>query len=269
MVRLRQSGEIAYYTIDLLEETGLVKHCFTTKRGGVSKGHYESMNLRFHCDDAPENVRKNFSRLADAIGVDVHSMVCSNQVHESQVVRVGRADCGNGLFFENRFESADALMTNEPGVTLVTFYADCVPIYFLDPVKRVIALAHSGWKGTVSRIGAKTVERMHAVYGTDARDVLCAIGPSIGVCHFEVGDEVAECFMQEFGASVLEKHQNRYHVNLQKAVADTLLASGILPEHLEDSGICTYCNSDLLFSHRKTAGKRGNLAAVLALSENI
>ncbi len=268
MFRLQRTGKVEYYTIDSFSDTGLVKHCFSTRRGGVSGGVYESMNLRQHCDDSKENIEKNFEILCSAIGIDKEDLVLSKQVHEDKIMNVGRGDRGNGIWKENKFKSADGLITDEPGVALVTFYADCVPLYFLDPKKKVIASVHSGWKGTVKRIGQKTVEKFAADYKSNPEDIIAAIGPSIQVCHFEVGRDVAEIFEKNFKSQVVEERGEKVFVNLQKAVAEQLLESGIRSENITDSKICTYCNWEMLFSHRKTGGRRGNLAAVSELATN-
>lgn len=265
MFKLKKYGNLEYYTVNSFDKTGLVKHCFTTKKGGVSEGIYESMNLRFHSDDSEENVKKNFEIICGGIGIEVNNVVCSHQVHEDKIITVGKGDCGNGLFYPNKFESADGLITDEPEVALVTFFADCVPLYFLDIRNKVIALTHSGWKGTVLRIGQKTVEKMKKDYHSRSEDIIAAIGPSIRECHFEVGEEVAEKFVAEFGAETVTQYK-KPHVNLQKAVIMQLCEAGIKRENITDSGICTYCNWELLFSHRKTEGRRGNLAAIMQLN---
>ena len=153
-------------------------------------------------------------------------------------------DFGNGIVRENKFESVDALITDKKGIPMVTLFADCVPLFFLDKKLGVAALAHSGCR---------------------AEDILTAIGPSIQECHFEVGDEVAEIFIKEFGEDTAVKYGEKYHVNMQKAIEKQFIESGILKENIDNCGICTYCNSDLLFSHRKTNGKRGNLGAFIEL----
>jgi len=262
---LNQKGNVRFYTIDSFSKSGCVHHCFTTRHGGVSSGCYESMNLRYNCDDLKSNVDKNFEIICDALKIDKNNLVLSNQVHEDKIVNVGKGDCGNGILYENKFKSADGLITDEPKVALVTFYADCVPIFFLDPVKKVIALTHSGWKGTVKRIGAKTVEKFVSDYHCERKNIIAAIGPSIHLCHFEVGEEVAEEFLKEFGEESVKMFGEKPHVDLQKSVFNTLTQSGINPENITQSGICTYCNWEDLFSHRKTMGKRGNLAAIMEL----
>lgn len=260
MFRLIEHGDLKYYKISSFDG---VKHCFTTKKGGVSKGIYESMNLRFHSDDTRENVIRNFEIICEETGINLHELILSNQVHEDKIINVTREDCGNGIFSENKFESADGLITDDPQAALVTFYADCVPIFLFDKKKKVIASVHSGWKGTVKRIGQKAVEKFKSDYHSDASDIVAATGPSIRCCHFEVGEEIADIFEKEFGRETVDFSFEKPHVNLQKAVRKQLEEAGV--SDIDDSGICTYCESDLLFSHRKTQGKRGNMAAFMRL----
>lgn len=265
MFKLVRKGDVAYYIITSFEETGLVKHGFSTREGGVSGSCYSSMNLRFNCDDTRENVLKNFKIIADTLDMDYEKLVLSKQVHEDNIHTVTNDDCGNGITRENAFTSVDALITDKAGIPLVTLFADCVPIFFLDTKRHVTALAHSGWRGTVKCIGQKTVEKMKRDYGSDPSDIIAAIGPSIQECHFEVSDDVAQIFADEFGSDTAVKYGERYHVNMQLAIKKQLMEAGIAAEHIDDSGICTYCNSDTLFSHRKTNGKRGNMGAFIEL----
>lgn len=262
MFRLVKKNGISYYQIDAFE--GAAKHCFTTRIGGVSENEFSSMNLRFNCSDKRENVIKNFDIICSEIGIDYKELVLSNQIHEDNVVRVTAKDKGNGIMYPNKFESADGLICGERGVPLVTFYADCVPLMFLDRKNGVIAMSHSGWKGTIKNIAKKTVDAFLNDYNSKAEDISVAIGPSIGVCCFEVGDEVKEIFYETFGDGVLEKHE-KWHVNLQKAVYEELKNAGIPEGNITLPGICTACNSNLLFSHRASHGKRGNLAAIMEL----
>ena len=136
MFNLKTSGKLQYYTIDEFEGTGLVKHCFSTKNGGVSENEFKSMNLRINSEDKRENILQNYKIICGEIGINFEDLVFSNQVHDDKIYIVGKADCGNGIVKPQKFESADALMTNEAGVPLAVFGADCVPIYFLDTKKR-------------------------------------------------------------------------------------------------------------------------------------
>lgn len=264
MFTLKSSGDLKYYTIDEFQKTGLVKHGFSTRCGGVSENEYKSMNLRMHCDDKRENILKNYEIFSSEIGVNFENLVFSNQVHCDTIKSVGKEDMGNGITKPQKWDGADGLITNEPGVPLCIFSADCVPVFFLDAEKKVIALVHSGWKGTALKISVKCVEKMAQEYGSNPKDIMVGIGPSIGVCHFEVGDEVADVFRDTFGDEVLEMHE-KWHVNMQKAIEKSLLEKGILKTNIINAEVCTYCNSELLFSHRKTNGKRGVMAGIMEL----
>ncbi|MDO5396555.1 MAG: peptidoglycan editing factor PgeF [bacterium] len=265
MFELREFGDVKYYVPTTIEATGIIRAGFSTREGGVSGGCYRSMNLRWHCDDTHENVLENYRRITNALGIDYRGTVLSKQVHEAEVRVVGEKDKGNGITRENEYKSADALITNEKGVALAATFADCTPVFFADPVRRVIAIAHSGWRGTVKRISTRVIEKMISDYRSEPENILCAIGPSIQLDHFEVGDDVAKEFIDEFGEDTVKLYGSRYHVSMQTAVKKSLTEAGVPSGNIDDSGICTYCNSDLLFSHRKTNGKRGNLGAFMQL----
>jgi hypothetical protein len=165
----------------------------------------------------------------------------------------------------------DGLVTDEPGVILATFYADCVPLYFVDPVHRAIGLSHSGWRGTVGRMGRQTLETMAREFGTKPQEVLALVGPSICMDCYEVSADVADAFLAEFpgheGEILLDKGKGKYQLDLWATNAIVLREAGILPEHLSVAGLCTCCHPDLLFSHRASHGKRGNLGAFLMLCD--
>ena len=172
-------GEVPFLTYPLFEKTGVVKSAFSTRIGGVSKGCYESMNLSFDRGDDKDAVMENFQRIASAIGINCHDMVLSRQTHTANVRVVTEEDKGKGIVRERDYTDVDGLVTNVPGICLVTSYADCVPLYFVDPIKKVIGLSHSGWRGTVGKIGKETVRVMKEHFGCDPADILAAVGPSI------------------------------------------------------------------------------------------
>lgn len=268
---LRLVGEeVPYLEYSMLAETGVVRHGFSTRFGGVSEGCYSSMNLSFTRGDQEEAVRENFRRIGAAIGVRCEDMVFSQQTHTTNVRVVKEEDRGMGFARPLEYKDVDGLVTNVPGICLVTFYADCVPLYFVDPVKKVIGLSHSGWRGTVGKIGKKTVERMESEYGCDPADILAAVGPSICQDCYEVSEEVIQQFQQQFPVSdwdqlFYQKENGKYQLNLWKANERIFKESGIREDHIAVTNICTHCNSDILYSHRTTGDKRGNLAAFLAL----
>ncbi len=271
-LRVSADGATPYLEFPLLKESGLVAHAFSTRLGGVSTGEFATMDFSVSRGDPKELVRENYRRMAKAIGVDPDRIVLSYQTHTTNVRRVTEADAGKGVLRERDYRDVDGLITNVAGITLVTFYADCVPLYFLDPVHRAIGLSHSGWRGTVARMGRKTLEAMSREFQTDPADVLCCIGPSICQDCFEVGAEVIAEFKEAFdekhwSALFYAKENGKYQLDLWKANEIVLLEAGVRPEHLEITDLCTRCNPDYLFSHRAHGSRRGNLAAFLCLKE--
>lgn len=277
--RLRQESypqadgtELILLKYPLLEQTGMVEHCFTTRLGGVSEGMFSSMNLSFSRGDKKEAVEENFRRLAAVLGKETGKFVFTDQTHTVNVRKVTAADAGKGLTRERDYRDVDGLITDEPGLVLSAFFADCVPLYFVDTVHHAIGLSHSGWRGTVRRMGAVTLEAMEKAYGTQPKDVICAIGPSICQDCYEVSEDVAEEFAKEFPGRereiLADKGEGKYRLDLWRANTLVLKSAGVLPEHIAMTDICTCCNGKLLFSHRASHGKRGNLGAFLTIKEN-
>lgn len=263
-------GSTPYLEYPLLRETGIVRHGFSTRLGGVSEGFYASLNLSFDRGDREECVRENFRRIGEALGVRCEDMVLSRQTHTTNVRIVTEADRGKGITRERDYTDVDGLVTNVPGICLVTSYADCVPLYFVDPVKKVIGLSHSGWRGTVGKIGKKTILLMQEKYGSDPADILAAAGPSVCMDCYKVSEDVIErvkeAFEEVFWPQLFYRKPNgKYQLNLWKANELIFREAGILPEHIAVTNVCTHCNSRILYSHRAAGDKRGNLCAFLAL----
>ena len=272
-LKVNQYQEIIYLTFPLLEKTGLVRHLFSTRMGGVSRGIYSSMNLSFSRGDNKENVDENFRRIAQVLDSTPEHIVCSRQTHTTNVRKVTEEDLGKGVVRETDYDDVDGLITNVPGIILATFYADCVPLYFVDVKNKAIGLSHSGWRGTVNRMGQVTLQAMKRAYGTEPSDVMAAIGPSICQDCYEVGEEVADAFRKSFPNEweyliIKGKEEGKYQLDLQETNRRILLAAGVLPENIAVTDICTCCNSELLFSHRGSNGKRGNLGAFLELRKS-
>lgn len=245
-------------------------HGFSTRLGGVSKNHLASMNLSFTRGDNSESVIENHRRFAAALGYDENKLVFSDQVHMTHFHKVTKEDAGKGIIKESDILGIDGLVTDEPGIPIITFYADCVPLFFYDPVRKVIAMAHSGWKGTVERIGEKMVRYMESEYGSRAGDIVCAIAPSICQKCYEVSEDVALRFFEVFGDNqgtdlLYKKDNGKYQLNLHRACEITLLDAGVKHENMDITDICTSCNPEFLFSHRASHGMRGNLAGVMML----
>ena len=267
---LKEKNHVPYIQFKNLSATGIVKHGFSTRKGGVSTGIFSSMNLNFKRGDDPDAVLENYRRMAAALNMRVEDMVLSDQTHTTNVRVITEEDRGKGILKPQDYSDVDGMVTNVPGIVLVTSYADCVPLYFVDPVRKAIGLSHSGWKGTVGHIGQKTVWKMHEVYGSEPKDIVAAIGPSICQSCYEVSDDVAEAFRANFTADeaadiLLDKGNGKYQLDLWKANWYVLTDAGILLEHLSVTDLCTACHPDLLWSHRKTNGQRGGLSAFLSL----
>ncbi|MBE6023645.1 MAG: peptidoglycan editing factor PgeF [Cellulosilyticum sp.] len=259
---------LTYLTFTSWEKDERVVHGFSTRSGGVSQGELSSLNLGFNRGDQEENVIENYKRMCQVIGVPFESLVLSKQVHETHIAKVGQCDCGNGILTPNKWESMDGLYTNEKGVTLVTHYADCVPLFFYAPKYGMIGMAHAGWRGTVGEIGKRMVDLWVTKEGIPASEIEVAIGPSIGPCHFEVDEDVASAFIARFPNAAFIKYdtdKNKYCIDLWECNKQSLLSAGILEEHVIVSGICTCCHDQIFFSHRKTSGKRGTLGAFMSL----
>lgn len=259
---------IPYISFNALEQTGMVVNAFSTRQGGVSVGCLESMNLGFNRGDLDENVLKNHKIFAKAVGFPYENIVTTNQTHTTNVRVVTKEDCGKGIAKDRDYSDVDGLITNIPGIVLATYYADCVPLYILDPINKAIGLSHSGWKGTVKRIGDNTLKLMNENYGTNPKDVICCIGPSICQDCYEISEDVANEFINEFGKNnkiLYNKGNGKYQLNLWESVKQVFLDAGVEYDNIYTTDICTCCNKDELFSHRGHHGKRGNLAAVLML----
>ena len=269
-MNINEVGEVVYLTFPSLEKIDGIVHGFSTRLGGVSKGDCESMNLSFTRGDDEKAVLENFKRISKAIGFPVESIVSSDQTHTANVLKVGQADCGNGIIKRKPYADIDGLITDEVGVTLATFYADCVPLYISDPVHQAIGLSHSGWKGTVAKIGKVTIEEMTKEYGTKPAEVVVAIGPSICQDCYEVSEDVIVQFRQAFSEEqcntmIIDKGNGKYQLDLWQACFYNFIEAGVPAKNITVGGLCTCCNADKLFSHRASQGKRGNLAAFMGL----
>lgn len=259
--------ELEYLTFPLLEDLGVVRHLITTRLGGVSKGEFSTMNLSFTRGDKEEAVCANYERIAGVLGCQVSDMAASHQTHTTNIRRITAKDKGKGIVCARDYENVDGLMTEEPGIVLVTYYADCVPLFFVDPVLKVIGLAHSGWRGTIGRMGERMVKEMERTYGCRPENLYAAVGPSICRDCYEVSEEVAVPFIDMLGSgtAVPGKQPGKYQLDLWLANEIILRQAGIPPQNIAVTDICTCHNSDYLFSHRASGGRRGNFGAFLTL----
>ena len=267
---LTKKDDLLYLEFNNLKKfDDILTHCFTTRLGGVSKGECTSLNLSFNKNDSKENVLENYRIIANAIGVDFYKMVLSNQIHDDKIRIVQPEDAGKGLTRESNIIGFDGLSTNQPGIPLVTFYADCVPVLLLDPVKKAITAVHSGWKSTVKNISYQALMLMKDRYGSDLKDIQVAIGPSICSNCFEVDIDVYNCFIEKFSwcQKYTDYRNGKYYIDLQQIIRQVLVDAGVSYENISISGVCTKCNNDVFFSFRGDNRKTGSLAAIMMLKE--
>ncbi len=261
---LKEANGVKWLEFEHLNNKGL-RHCFSTRIGGESTGCFESMNLGFSRGDDRETVLKNYERLCDAVGFKTDSLIFSNQVHGTDIYKVTAAD-QRGLAEINHVKEKDGLLTTEKGVTLVTFYADCVPLFFYDPMKQIIASSHSGWRGTVNQMAKSTIKEMQEL-GSNPSDILAGIGPSIcGDC-FEVDFAVADEFLQKlpFSSAYIKSTETKSYIDLKRINYQIMVECGVLESNIEISNYCTMCEPELFYSHRGMGNSRGSLAAFMEL----
>ncbi len=269
VMKLNNVNSVPYLTYNSLSEIDFINHAFSTRLGGVSTDEFTSMNLAFNRGDSPENVTENYKRFCKSAGFDYESLTASSQDHHTFVRAVTKENVGVGIYKPKDIESVDALITNEPGVTLVTYYADCTPLFFVDTKQKAIGLAHAGWRGTVGRIGDNVVKKMQSLYGTDPSDIKAAIGPAISVCCYEVDKPCADNFLalDELDSTkfVFPKGNGKFMIDLLETNRQILVHAGVKNENITVSDVCTNCNNELLWSHRATKGHRGTMSAFMCI----
>lgn len=268
-MKINFNNALAYLTFDSLSELPFIRHAFSTRLGGVSTGEFNSMNMSFNRGDSDSNVTENYKRLCSAVGIEYESLVASAQDHHTVIRKVTSEDKGVGIFKPRDMDSVDGLITNEKGVTLVTYFADCTPILLVDKKNMAIGAAHAGWRGTVAQIGKIIVEKMGEEYGTDPKDVIATIGPAINKCCYEVDKPVADKFTEIEGTDSTYFVNNigggKYKVDLIETNKQILMSAGVELKNITLSDVCTKCNCDLVWSHRATGGKRGGMCALIEL----
>jgi len=259
--------DVAYYIFEHIEATGMVRHGFTTKHGGISEGVFSTMNLSYTRGDTPSNVSENIKRASSAMGMHKGKTVFCQQVHGNKVVCANENLMNCRDIYPEAVLETDGLVTNISGLILCTIHADCVPLFFIDPVRKAIGMAHAGWRGTLNDIAKKAVNQMKQRFTCKPTDILVGIGPSIGGCCFEVGKDVAEKFSNKFGftGEIIQREGGKYKIDLQKANEEVLINTGILRSNIESARICTMCHGEDFFSHRRDGVARGSMAAFIQL----
>lgn len=244
---------------------------FSTRHGGVSEAPWDGLNCGLHVGDSGEAVIENRRRIAETAGFRLGQWTCAEQVHGCSVAVVSAADAGAGrLTRADALDAKDALITDAPGVMLAAYYADCVPLWFVDPLHKAVGLAHAGWRGSALDVAGETIRAMEQAFGSSPAELRAAIGPSIRGCCYEVDRVVAEHFFAiDDGEDTPDwllpsVRPGRYMLDLVKFNRQNLTKAGILAKHIEISEYCTSCRTDLFFSHRKEKGRTGRMAAWIA-----
>ena len=272
-ISIKKKLDIEYVSFNHFEQTALVSHCFMTRIGGVSEGDYSTLNPGLTTQDDTKKIAKNRAKISNLIGFKLSESIELEHGNKVHIIRKKEDNDGSII--------ADAVITNLKNEPLVILYADCVPVFILDPVTPAIALIHAGWRGTVLKIVTETVMAMQKEFNTNPSDCLAGIAPSIGKCCFEIGEDVAKQFITAFEAwkdlepylsnESTNKHtdiqniNNKSYVDLWNINKRLLIQSGLLDSNISVSGLCTSCRKDLFFSYRRDKKITGRMAAVLTL----
>lgn len=261
---LHKKDGVRFFTIPSFMQAGGVRCAFSTRIGGVSPPPYDTLNFSRKREQSEENFQENMRRFSVAVGFDHRRAVSVHYAHGPLLYHAENKDAGCGVVREHVEDFCDGLFTDTDRLPILSFHADCVPLFFYDPFKKATAMCHAGWRGTSQHMAGNTVEALKSL-GCKAENILAAVGPCIGVKHYEVGPEVAEIFLREFGTQALQQRDEALYANLEAACSLDMLQSGIVPQHITLSGLCTYEHEDLFYSHRRDNGRTGAMAAVLEL----
>lgn len=241
---------------------------FTTKNGGVSKGVFSSFNCGLHVQDEKTNVLNNRNKLAGLIQMPLSNWIAGEQVHGIKVRVVNKNDAGSGAAsMETVLKGTDGIITKDKGILLTAFFADCIPLYFFDPVDSIIGIAHAGWKGTVGGI-AKEMVQVFKKQGSKLENILVAIGPGISQKHYEVDMRIYDAINEKYRKKVLlPTKENHFLLDLKKLNYEMLLQSGILRHNIDITNFCTYENEALFYSYRRDQGKTGRMLGFIGFRE--
>ena len=253
-------------------DESICTHALTARLGGVSKIPYASMNMALHVGDDADLVWENRVRFFQQLGLNPENLVTPEQVHGENIVRVTAKDAGRGAHdYDSAISKTDALITNEAGLPLMLCFADCTPIIFLDEKNKAVGIAHGGWKGTVASIAAKTALAMQKEFGTDLNELKVGIGPAIGPCCYEVGEEVAQKFKAAFKAHadklLIKAAADKYKLNLWEVNRFQLVDIGVNKANIEMADTCTACQHKWFYSYRADNKITGRMAAIIALNK--
>ena len=269
VMNMNIKNAVSYLTFKDFEKFDFLTHAFSTRMGGASEGCYKSMNLSFSQRDKEESVERNYSILFSVLGLDINKIAMTNQIHDNFIKIIKEKDIRSGNLKSHIYDKTDGLITDVPGIILVTYHADCPAIFMVDPVKKVIGLAHAGWKGTVKEIAGNLVNLFVKNYNSLPQDLICAVGPAISGDCFEVSEDILPYFenlnLADESYLIPSKIPGKINIDLLEVNRQILIRSGIKESNIIKSDVCTKCYHDLLFSHRAMGKNRGTNAAVISL----
>lgn len=267
MYTINETDNFKYITFPSLEKHDDLFHCFTTRFGGVSQGNFSSMNLGMSTEDNRSNKIENYYIMSQKFPIYLYDIVKTCQSHTANIRYVTDMDKGKIFDATPGYKDVDGLITDRKNIVISTSHADCNPVFFYDPIKKIIGMAHAGWRGTVENITGKMIQKFIIDFGSKPEDIIAAIGPSLGQCCFEVDKDVADIFL-----SVNKKYEkfmkiigNKYNFDLWAINKYIMINEGLKEENIEISGLCTKCNNDLFFSHRGQQGKRGLMLGMIMM----
>ena len=254
-----EKNSVVFFKIPAIEELGYYNHGFSSRIGGVSSGCHESLNLSLTRGE-PDLVSENYSRFANVVGIDKKLMTACHYEHGTNVVLAGAEEAGAGVMRENDLPFCDGVVVKDTSAAALTLHADCTPLFFADKKGRAAGVAHAGWKGTLGAIAINMTELM----GVPKEDIIVGIGPSIRSCCFEVKDDVSSLFTAKYGDEVLSVRNGKQYIDLLKVTLMQLESIGVPAKNVTVSDMCTYCEKELFFSHRRDKGETGAMASVIA-----
>jgi YfiH family protein len=268
MMRQTMGTTPFFFSPNLAPYTELL-HAVSTRHGGVSTGCYRSLNLSFHVGDEEDKVLHNYHLLSRVLKFDICSLVTCEQVHHNSIALIDETYLNKNCFLsDSAVPETDGLATNVPGITLLTRYADCVPLLFYNQKRQTVAIAHAGWKGTLAGIGPLMTDLLRREFKCRPEQTIAAIGPSIGPCCYHISSSMADQTVKEIPLAekcILASAGQELSLDLWQLNRSQLIASGIQEDHISSAGLCTSCTVDHFFSYRKEAKVTGRFGALIGL----
>jgi polyphenol oxidase len=256
-------GGVEFLTIPSFDEK--IIHCFTTRKTGVSKGGFASLNFSFGREKNKKNILANFKIIADTMGINPNDIVLDNYGHTPNVLAVSDSHKGKGVYNNADLPVCDGLATKTKNLPLVTMHADCAAIFFYDSVNEAICVCHAGWRGTVEGIVKNAIDVMVNVLGSLKQNIKIGVGPCILPCCFEIKADLESVFLEKFGDFSCEYREGKIFGNLEKGILYTIFKQGIAPEMVTSARECTHCNDDTYFSYRRQGQIGGAMASVMMI----